>query len=263
MIFNAWKEYVVRLKSDDPSVIKKQGVISADSMESSLEQGSSISVPIPDLSGPNFSTDSHVSTSSTSVPPQISRRAGLIKVGQTRGTLLTATSTSSKDYFVLERIGWYSGPVFRSLMDLVESGSIGTLDVTPTQSEFELCCHAIWSRHTTPPPPTETATLEETPPAETLQNSLYGMNTTKALEAILDGAVITPELIEQTSVHIGDKYIPLVAVLLSKCIPYVAKRVILNDCKEMVMRCNNPLTALMIGHHITRLDFPSYSTNIL
>jgi hypothetical protein len=40
--------------------------------------------------------------------------------------------------------------------------------------------------------------------------------------------------------------------LLSRCVPYVAKRILLNDCKEMVMRCNNPLTALMIGHHISR-----------
>lgn len=78
------------------------------------------------------------------------------------------------------------------------------------------------------------------------------MDPSKAITAILEGIDISPELIEKISVYVGDKYIPLVAVLLSRCISYVAKRVLLNDCKEMVLRCNNPLTAMLIGHHISR-----------
>jgi hypothetical protein len=72
---------------------------------------------------------------------------------------------------------------------------------------------------------------------------------------VIEGVDIPPELIERVAVHVGDRYIPLVAVLLSRSISYVAKRVLLNDCKEMVMRCNNPLTALLIGQHITRSAF--------
>lgn len=91
-------------------------------------------------------------------------------------------------------------------------------------------------------------------PEEMLQSSLTHMDPTKAIAAILEGIEISPELIEQTCVHIGDKYIPLVVILLSRCVPFIAKRILLNDCKELVLKCNNPLTAMMIGHHISRWE---------
>ena len=193
----------------------------------------------------------------------------MIRIGQTRGTLLD--SVTSTDHYVLERVGWYSGPHLHELIDLLEHGSNGLLGMIPSSDQFQLCCHAFWSRHTTPPPlrlplpaagagamgPVNDDDDEETmkmisSPQETLQHAIDGMDANKAIQAILEGVVISPELVEHVSVHIGDKYIPLVAILLSNCVPYVAKRILLNDCQEMVMRCNNPLTALMIGHHISR-----------
>ena len=238
-------------RRDGGNGVRKQGVVSCDSIDSRGQ----FSTCTPLLSPTSASTSTEASNFSTSssLPSSISRRVGMIRVGQTRGTLFDKTMSSGKDHFVQERYGWYSGSLLRDSIDLLSLGSSGNLDSTPTPTEFEICCHALWSRHgetslTTP----ASSQSEEITPEVMLENAVTGMDTQKAIQAILDGVVITPELIERTSVHLGDKYIPLVAILLSKCVPFVAKRILLNDCKEIVMRCNNPLTALMIGHHISR-----------
>jgi hypothetical protein len=277
LIFQTWKEYVAEKKAKQDQQgqgrDRKHGLIIdpldsfSNSRPPSSPSTSTAHLPFSTSSPPNSPPSS---PSQSSFPPQSSRRQGMIRVNQTRGASLISSSSSiseSKGQFVLERFGWYTGPHLHELIHLVEEGSAGRLSAAPSMTEFQLCCRTIWSRHSpeeaistslvSGTTATERASAalegeEAISPEVALQNAILGMDTNKALQAILDGVSISPALIESTSVHIGDKYIPLVAVLLSRCVPYVAKRILLNDCKEMVMRCNNPLTALLIGHHISR-----------
>jgi hypothetical protein len=310
-------------KKKHGGVLSSSETIPHSTLTSSSSSSSSSSSPPPLPRTLSFKTKTNIA-----IPPQISRRHGMIRpstshdmstsTSSVTATATTSSSTSSspasKDHFVLERVGWYTSSHLCDFIQLIEEGRHGDLDSTPSSTEFLICCHALWSRHSQAPPlslpmsttlgaaaaglgaaaaggegkgggggggegtgtgvvNTPTATgrdgidqgileltrgrvnEEEISPEIHLQNAIYGMDTHKSIQAILDGVLISPELIENTSVHIGDKYIPLVAVLLSRCVPYLAKRILLNDCKEMVMRCNNPLTALLIGHHISRSIF--------
>lgn len=60
---------------------------------------------------------------------------------------------------------------------------------------------------------------------------------------------------------------PLVCLMLARCTPYVAKRILVGDIdahvrqltlsiltitRKQIMRCNNPLVAVLIGTHVDR-----------
>jgi hypothetical protein len=85
-----------------------------------------------------------------------------------------------------------------------------------------------------------------------IYKAMVAMDVTKAMEPILDGVVVTPEHVEKLSVAMGDRFLPLVSLLLSRCASYVAKRILLGDLKEQVLLCNNPLMCLLLGTHVAR-----------
>lgn len=87
-----------------------------------------------------------------------------------------------------------------------------------------------------------------------IYKAMIAMDVNKAMEPILDGIVVTPEHIEKLSIAMGDRFVPLVALLLSRCASYVAKRILQGDIKEHVLMCNNPLMCLLLGTHVTRYD---------
>lgn len=54
------------------------------------------------------------------------------------------------------------------------------------------------------------------------------------VNALLNGEQVFPKHLEEVSVCLGDKYVPLVALLLSRCPAYVAKRILKDDTKREV-----------------------------
>lgn len=134
----------------------------------------------------------------------------------------------------------------------------------PNREEFILCCRALLHRDSTlkaeaPPPPSASdddgdPTSQRVDSDDKIYKAMVAMDVTKALAPILDGAVVTPEHVEKISMAMGDRFVPLVALLLSRCTSYIAKRILLGDIKDQVLLCNNPLMCVLIGTHVTRWD---------
>ena len=140
LIFTSWKDYVNKKKTEEVYVTKKMGILTNDSQEllsshpssptSNLAVLSSTSVPHLSSANSASSITSFHSQSSTStfspITPQISRRLGIIQL-HTKGSLLEMTDKNER--YILERIGWYSGPFLDEFLELIENGSKGLLQV--------------------------------------------------------------------------------------------------------------------------------------
>lgn len=141
LIFNSWKEYIQIKKTEELSVNRKMGILTNDSSETQLNQPPSpnsnaaafSSTSIPNLSSANsmssvtsLNSQSTMSTFSP-VTSHVSRRLGIIQL-HTKGSILEMANKSER--YVLQRIGWYSGPYLDEFIELVENGSDGLLHVS-------------------------------------------------------------------------------------------------------------------------------------
>lgn len=66
--------------------------------------------------------------------------------------------------------------------------------------------------------------------------ALAALDLKKLAHCVLSQQEVLPEHIERFCVGLGDKFVPLVALLLARCTPYIAKRVLLGDLKDEVNR---------------------------
>ncbi|RYH15345.1 hypothetical protein EON65_31850, partial [archaeon] len=112
---------------------------------------------------------------------------------------------------------------------------------TPTKTKTKLSCRLeyiqqMWNEQT----------------QKDIQVGLDEVNLTKAVTSVAAGAVAYDSHMRQVLHHIGDHYIPIFTLLLLGSVQYLARRVIKRDQNEIINSCSNPISAFLLGSHLTR-----------
>ena len=216
------------------------------------------------------------------------RRNALVRQATCSDFVTSSEKEATRDEYE-KSLGFANHKLLAKCFAVMNNGAEGKLELLPDRREFMTLMKVIWERPSEPRPPPQTATStyrgeekekedtspdedkkcdknssEESPTKISMNRPLdeesevfaavAALNMKKLAQCVLDKKEIQPELIERFSVGLGDKYVPLVSMLLAKCTQYMAKRILVGDLKDQIMKCNSPLMALLIGTHITRWD---------
>ena len=213
-------------------------------------------------------------------------RRGAVVRQPTISDMINSSEKESSAYDFEKNKGFANKPLLGKCFAVMNDGAEGKLALMPDRREFMTLMKAFWER---PQVGTEeggsalnsTRSHSKTGKAEGGHASsdsedsqgdqvllpannrildeeadvfaaLSALDLRRLAECVLSQQEVLPEHIERFSVGLGDKYVPLVALLLARCTPYMAKRILLGDLKDQIMRCNSPLIALLIGTHVTR-----------
>ena len=210
------------------------------------------------------------------------RRKGVVRSETKTDFVESSEKQNAREEF--ERGLFFAGkPLLVQCFTAMNDGAEGKLDMMPNKNEFVTLLRSLWERPLIKKasPDTKqseqgTAKQEQEDDVSTTSTlsqmseqlvpvndrelnvdsdvfaALASLDMKELANCVLTNEEILPEHVERFSIGLGDNYVPLVAMMLHKCTPYIAKRIILGDLKDQVMRCNSPLMALLIGTHVSR-----------